>query len=98
MVGQLTPWKGQDDAIRALARLLPRYPGAHLLIVGEAKFTAPSARYDTGRYRRDLEALAVELGVPGRVTFTGERGDIPALMAALDVLLMPSWSEPLAWS
>src|SRR5205085_345481 len=26
VVGQLTPWKGQDDAIRALARLRSRYP------------------------------------------------------------------------
>jgi glycosyltransferase involved in cell wall biosynthesis len=94
VVGQLTPWKGQDDAIRALARLLPRYPDAHLLIVGEAKFTDPSARYDTGRYRRDLEALAADLGVAGRVLFTGERTDIPAIMAALDLLLVPSWSEP----
>jgi glycosyltransferase involved in cell wall biosynthesis len=94
VVGQLTPWKGHDDAIRALARLLPRYPAAHLLIVGEAKFTAPSARYDTGRYRRELEALAVDLGVAGRVHFTGERTDIPAVMAAIDVLLVPSWSEP----
>jgi glycosyltransferase involved in cell wall biosynthesis len=94
VVGQLTPWKGQDDAIRALARLLPRYPTAHLLIVGEAKFTDPSARYDTGRYRRDLEALAADLGVAGRVLFTGERADIPAIMAALDLLLVPSWSEP----
>jgi len=94
VVGQLTPWKGQDDAIRALARLLPRYPAAHLLVVGEAKFTGPSARYDTGRYRRELEVLVADLGVAARVSFTGERTDIPAVMAALDVLLVPSWSEP----
>src|SRR5207237_7753631 len=82
------------DAIRALALLLPDYPQARLLIVGGAKFTDPTARFDTRRYRQELETLAIELGVADRVTFMGERNDIPEVMAALDVVLMPSWSEP----
>src|SRR5207237_622624 len=34
------------------------------------------------------------LGVADRVYFAGERTDIPAIMGALDILLVPSWSEP----
>lgn len=94
VVGQLTPWKGQDDAIRALAAIRARYPDAALLVVGEAKFTGPTARYDTGRYERELRQLAHDRGVADQVRFTGERADVQAVMAALDILLVPSWAEP----
>ncbi len=94
VVGQLTPWKGQDDAIRALHGILPAYPAARLLIVGEAKFTNPTARYDTRRYQDHLLALVADLGLADHVIFTGERADTPAVMGLFDVLLLPSWSEP----
>jgi L-malate glycosyltransferase len=41
-----------------------------------------------------LEDEVTRLGLGHRVVFTGERGDIPAVLAALDVLLVPSVEEP----
>ena len=38
--------------------------------------------------------MAARPSLAGRVEFLGERGDVPALMAALDALLVPSWEEP----
>lgn len=87
IAGQITPWKGQDDAIRALALL--EHP-ARLLVVGEAKFVSEATRYDNRAYERSLHELAAGLAV----TFTGEREDMPDVMRACDLVLVPSWEEP----
>ena len=44
--------------------------------------------------RRDaLEAQARELRIAHRVVFTGRRDDVPAVTAALDVAVLPSYRE-----
>lgn len=79
MVGRLTPEKDHETLLRAAALLVPHWPQAWFLVVGEDP--------DPGQHRRaELESLAAELGVAGRVIFTGLRGDIPEVMAGLDVL------------
>jgi glycosyltransferase involved in cell wall biosynthesis len=93
LVAQITPWKGQEEAIRALASLRRRRP-AELLIVGEAKSWGGHARYDTLAYRNLLWRTVQELGLEGAVHFLGERQDIPEILRALDLLLVPSWEEP----
>ena len=90
-VAQITPWKGQDVAIAALAEAR-RNVDAHLLIVGEVAFT--SRRYDNEAYRRSLEDQVARLGLQRTVHFLGHRDDIPGLMHALDILLLPSRDEP----
>ncbi len=94
VVAQLTPWKGQDDAITALAVVRRRFPRARLLLVGEAKFLSSDTRYDNRAYKASLQEQARQLGVSDAVTFLGERDDIPSLVHALDVVLVPSWMEP----
>jgi glycosyltransferase involved in cell wall biosynthesis len=94
VVAQLTPWKGQDDAIRILAALRAAHPGVTLLLVGSAKFVARATRHDNPAFVRDLERLAAELGVTDRVRMLGERADVPEVLRALDLLLVPSWEEP----
>lgn len=93
VVAQITPWKGQIDAIRAVA-LLRRKRQAELLLVGEAKFRGGRARYDTYAYRDLLTRTAQELGLGEAVHFLGQRSDVPEIMRALDLLLVPSWEEP----
>lgn len=94
VVAQLTPWKGQDDAIAALALVRQRHPQTRLVLVGEAKFVARDTRLDNKAFESSLVQRARELGVLEAVTFLGERDDIPELIHALDVLLVPSWEEP----
>ena len=42
----------------------------------------------------ELKLLARSLGVAEHVIFTGQRSDMPALMAAADVFALPSYEEP----
>jgi L-malate glycosyltransferase len=94
VVGQLTPWKGQDTAISALAALRDRATACRLLIVGEPVFATAGTRFDNLAYVDGLHSLVRELGVEDRVTFLGARSDVPELLAAADVALVPSWEEP----
>ena len=94
VVAQLTPWKGQDTAIRALELLRSEGIDAHLLLVGSAKFVARATRLDNAAYIERLRAMIDAAGLADRVSWLGEREDVPELMRALDVLLMPSTEEP----
>jgi glycosyltransferase involved in cell wall biosynthesis len=90
-VAQITPWKGQDTAIKALPAIRARFD-AHLLIVGDVAFS--SQRYDNVGFRRSLEELVRELGLEDAVHFLGRRDDVPEVLGSIDLLLLPSWDEP----
>jgi L-malate glycosyltransferase len=94
VVAQLTPWKGQDVAIHALIRVRETYPDAILLLAGAAKFTAAATRHDNLTYVDGLHELVRSAGLEGSVRFLGERADVPLILAALDLVLLPSWEEP----
>ena len=49
-----------------------------------------------GRRRGDMEQLAAKLGLTKRVHFLGVRKDIPDLLAAMDVFVLPSHSEGIS--
>jgi L-malate glycosyltransferase len=93
-VAQITPWKNQLTSVRALSLLRRRGLDAHLLIVGQIAFSGKQVRYDNHAYRDELEQVAQDLGVADAVHFTGQRQDVPAVLAALDLSLLPSWEEP----
>ena len=80
-VGRLHPQKGQADLLIALARVRERVPAVRLLLVG------------TGELRADLEAQARSLGLGEAVTFAGLRPDVPEILSALDVFVLPSLWE-----
>jgi glycosyltransferase involved in cell wall biosynthesis len=94
LVAQITPWKGQETAIRALAAVRRELTDIRLLLVGEAKFVAKGTRFDNLAYGDHLRRLVDQLGLAESVDFLGERGDALEIMAALDVLVAPSWEEP----
>lgn len=80
-IAHLRPHKGQRHLVAAVARLAPHHPRLHLVLVGG------------GPDRDALEGLAHTLGVSDRVIFTGPRRDLPVVLAALDVLALPSTFE-----
>jgi glycosyltransferase involved in cell wall biosynthesis len=94
VVAQLSPWKGQDTAIEALRLVREEGLDAHLLLVGSAKFVARSTRYDNDAYVARLRAQIADAGLADRVSWLGEREDVPELVRALDILLLPSREEP----
>jgi len=77
------PHKKQDAFLRAAARVSERCTEVEFVLVGD------------GEYRRQFEALAMNLGLGSRVKFLGERKDIPAVLASLDITAVPSSSESL---
>ena len=81
VVGLLNVAKGQDLALEALAR----HPALQLLLVGY------------GETEPELRAMAARLGVEERVAFAGFRLDVPALLAAADLLLLPSRWEGMPY-
>lgn len=94
VVSQITPWKAQDDAIRIVSLLRRHGLDVSLFVVGDAKFTVGSARYDNEAFERSLRNLVRELGLDGQVRFLGERPDVAEILRALDLVLVPSWEEP----
>jgi glycosyltransferase involved in cell wall biosynthesis len=94
VVAQLSPWKGQGTAIEALRLLCDQGIDAHLLLIGSAKFVARATRFDNEAYVADLRAQVAQAGLEERVSWLGEREDVPELVRALDILLLPSLEEP----
>jgi L-malate glycosyltransferase len=93
-IAQITPWKGQDTAVRALALLRQRGIDAHLLLVGQIAFAGKGVRYDNQGFRAELDRQIDELGVRDAVHFLGQRDDVPEILRAFDLSLLPSWEEP----
>jgi glycosyltransferase involved in cell wall biosynthesis len=81
VVARLEAEKGHRTLIDAWPEVLTAVPNAWLLVVGE------------GSERDALEAEAATLGVSEHVVFTGRREDVPAVTAALDVAVLPSYRE-----
>jgi glycosyltransferase involved in cell wall biosynthesis len=81
VVARLEPEKGHPTLLEAWPAVVRAVPNAHLLVVGE------------GGRREALERQAAELRIAHRVVFTGRRDDVPAVTAALDVAVLPSYRE-----
>ncbi len=82
VIGRLAPWKGQDLAILAAARLKDRVP-LQLSIVG-------SALFGEEEYEASLHELANTAGVADRVTFLGHVDDVAALLDEIDITILTS--------
>jgi glycosyltransferase involved in cell wall biosynthesis len=91
VVGRIkTVRKGQETFLRAAALINERHPGVRFLLIG-SPFPGNEA------HLANLRRLIGELGLDGRVIFTGDVDDIGAAYAALDVVVLPSGiPEPFA--
>ncbi|MCJ2087750.1 glycosyltransferase [Methylobacterium sp. E-005] len=76
---RLSPWKGQDVVIEALAKI----PNVRCIVVGTALFGEDA-------YAAELRARVSALGLSERVLFLGQRSDVPRLMQAVDAVVHPS--------
>lgn len=81
VVARLEQEKGHPTLIDAWAQVHAEIPEATLLVVGE------------GSRRALLEQHVAGLGLSSSVVFTGRRDDVPAVTAALDVAVLPSFRE-----
>ena len=82
-VARLDPVKDQVGMIRAFSRVTSD-SRAVLVVAGD------------GPSRPDLERTIATLGLEGRVRLLGERGDVPQVLAALDVFVLCSVGEGMS--
>ena len=85
-VARMTSQKGHSTLLQAAPKVLAHYPQACLAWVGD------------GPERPQLEAQARALGLAENIRFLGQRDDVPALLGAADLFVLPSRFEghPLA--
>ena len=82
-VGRFMPQKNHTFILNVFAELLRLRPDTVLLLIGD------------GELRVEREKQAADLGISDSVKFLGVRSDVPDLMQAMDVFLMPSLYEGL---
>jgi glycosyltransferase involved in cell wall biosynthesis len=86
MVARIDDMKGHDTLLQAAALLREAGQSPALLLVGD------------GERRRAMQAMARELGLGADARFLGYRRDIPNLLAAADLFVLPSRSEGMPLS
>lgn len=83
-LARLAPDKGLEYLVRAVAMLPPLDRRVLIAIAGD------------GPMHDDMQRLIARLGVVGRVKLLGFRSDVTALLAACDVVAIPSLREGLS--
>ena len=83
VIGRFSTQKNHAGFLEAFARVRARYPGLLVLFIGEGELE--------GAVRERVDAL--DLGEA--VRFLGQRRDVPAILEALDLLVVPSLWEGL---
>jgi glycosyltransferase involved in cell wall biosynthesis len=77
-------YKNHCTFLRAAARLCERFSNVEFVLAGD------------GPLRPELERDAAALGLNGHILFLGDRRDIPAVLASIDISVVPSASESLS--
>jgi glycosyltransferase involved in cell wall biosynthesis len=76
---RLTRWKGQEDFIAMIAKLVESGLDVHGVIVGEAQ----SSKQD---FLKHLQSQVQSLGLSQHITFVGHRPDVREVMAISDIV------------
>ena len=87
LVGRIDPMKGQDLMIKALAQVRKTYPDVFGVMVGNE---TPGL---DGRYMKELQESIRQLHLEDSILVQPAKKEVPEVMAALDLFVMPSWSE-----
>ena len=90
LVGRIDPAKGQDTFIQAAAGLMSRYDGKKkikFIIVGEETLG------HTASYLEELKNMVSQFRLEQYVFFAGYQENIPEIMQAFDIFVMPSKQE-----
>lgn len=79
--------KGQYELVEAFNLLVGHSSNVRLMLVGEPTM------FEGQQYLEFVKRKVSEYKLDSRVTFTGFKQDIPRLLSALDVFVMPSYEE-----
>lgn len=88
IVGRITPLKGHDVFVKSAERVLRREKEVVFVVVGEAASDPKSKGF-----LKRLLRMVDERGLGSKILFVGFRGDMPAVMSAIDILVVASVGE-----
>lgn len=83
-VGHFAEVKGWDIAVEAFSQVYKNFPNTKLLLVGKKTSSV---------FYNKILTLIQQLGLEGKVIFTGNRDDIPYILKESDLFIFPSRSE-----
>lgn len=83
MIGRINPGKGQLFFLELAERISKKYPNTRFVLVGD-----PFPGYEP--ILEELKSEIKDRSLEARVSYLGFRDDIPKVMAALDVFVLPS--------
>ena len=83
LVSRLTAEKGHVYLLKAAKDIVSEFPRVRFLIIGD------------GPLRRELEDMVSALQLRNKVIFAGLQKDIPDILAAVDIFVLPSLTEGL---
>lgn len=86
MVGRFSPGKGYEDLLLAAREIVRELDRVIFLVVGEASV-------EQEEHEQKIKRMATDLELSDRIIFTGFRRDIPQIMKALDLFVLPSHDE-----
>lgn len=84
-IGRLTPWKGQDNFLQAIAKIVLVHPNVKALLVG-----SPDPIIRDRDYYEYLKQLVKQLRLTNYVIFTGFRDDVAQIISASDIIVHSS--------
>jgi glycosyltransferase involved in cell wall biosynthesis len=83
MIGRVHYWKGQNYFLNIIKHISNKYPSAKFVMVGDV-YPGYEYLYD------ELESTKSKLGIHNQVVDLGYRKDIPQILSALDIFVLPS--------
>lgn len=87
VVGRLDPMKGQDLLVKAIAQVRKTHRDVYGLMVGDE---TPGLN---GSYLDELKESVSQLHLSETIFVKEAKKDVAPIMAAMDLFVMPSWSE-----
>lgn len=83
-VGLLSRRKGVLDLVEAARRTVAQRPDVQFCLAGR-----------DGGVRREVRRAIAAAGLTANVHLLGPRDDVPRLLASCDLMVLPSWADPL---
>lgn len=96
VLSHVIPEKGLEDFLEAAAGVAGRFPEARFLFVGGRFRVKDGEIVPHPGYGEELGRRARQLGLDGRVVFTGYRMDVPEILPDIAVSVLPSLMEGLS--
>ncbi len=86
-VGNLSPAKGTEDILKAFAMICKKHDNIYCIWVGEDKYSS------VFEHKKKLEIMIKNNNLTSRFILAGYRNDIPSILKASDIFVLPSHNE-----